>query len=95
MIIALVCFAIPLVGLYKGAQLYPPAGRLLSKYPGIYMAAVIASAFALVFALRAAVIDPCMETTKWHTVTDHLGRFYQTAYKDSGEWCLWVKENLQ
>jgi len=36
---------------------------------------------------------PCRATSNWHTVTTNLGEFYRTSYKDSGEWCLWVRDN--
>jgi len=48
-------------------------------------------ALRLSWAFHQLTVAPCHATTSLHTVTDNLGHFYQTEYKDSGEWCLWVR----
>jgi len=48
----------------------------------------------LAIAFHKAVVSPCRATTNWHIVTDNLGDPYETAYKDSGEWCLWVRRTF-
>jgi hypothetical protein len=53
---------------------------------------LIASMFLSGITFHNIIISPCRATTNWHTVTDNLGSFYKTAYKDSGEWCLWVRD---
>ena len=60
---------------------------------GVMVAVLIASMFMSVFTAHELIITPCRATTKLHTVTTNLGDFYETAYKDSGEWCLWVRGN--
>lgn len=82
------------LALYLIAKLHPPAAELMQKYPGIVVAAFIVGGFVLSFAFHEIVVAPCRATTKSHTVTDNLGRFYTTEYKDSGEWCLWVRSEF-
>ena len=67
---------------------YPPASG------GLLVAVFIASGFLFAFIFHETVIAPCRATTKLHTVTNNLGNFYQTEYKDSGEWCLWIRSEF-
>jgi hypothetical protein len=60
---------------------------------GVMVAMLIASMFLSAFTAHELVITPCRATTNLHTVTTNLGDFYETTYKDSGEWCLWVRGN--
>jgi hypothetical protein len=64
---------------------------LVKKYPTITLFVILGAALLLIFVLRLVIVVPCLATTRSHTVTDNLGRFYSTEYKDSGEWCLWVR----
>ena len=64
------------------------------KHPTITFLAILGAAFFLLFLIRLVVVVPCLETTRPHTVTDNLGGFYTTEYKDSGEWCLWIRGNF-
>lgn len=89
---ALVLAIVP-VGLYFIARRNPAAASLMGKYPGIFILVAIVGVILMISLFRFAVIDPCLATTRPHTVTDNLGRAYTTEYKDSGEWCLWVRGN--
>lgn len=80
--------------LYVLTLLYPAAAPAMSKHPSILLTAIIAGAFILSFAFHEIVVAPCRATTGLHTVTDNLGRFYQTEYRDSGDWCLWVRQTF-
>jgi len=79
--------------LYIIALLYPPAASAMGKYPGIAVAVIIVGAFLVAMAFHDVVIAPCRATTSPHTVTNNLNpdNRYTTEYKDSGEWCLWVR----
>jgi hypothetical protein len=92
-IIFIVLISIIPFGLYVVTLLYPAAKPAMAKHPGIILTVCIAGAFFMIFAFRWTVVDPCYATTNMHTVTDHLGGFYTTAYKDSGEWCIWMRHH--
>jgi hypothetical protein len=77
--------AIPIGVVYIVTLIYP------AVRPGFLVALFIASGLLFAFIFHQVVVAPCRATTKLHTVTDNMGRFYQTEYKDSGEWCLWVR----
>jgi len=63
----------------------------VKKHPGFVLAVAIFGLLAAALAFHNVVVAPCRATTTLHTVTDNLGRPYQTEYKDSGEWCQWVR----
>jgi hypothetical protein len=64
---------------------------VVKKYPTITLFVILGAALLLMFVLHLAIVAPCLAMTPSHTVTDNLGRFYSTEYKDSGEWCRWVR----
>ena len=90
-LIAIVLTAITPLCLYVIASLHSPAKSAMAKHTGIVLAVSILGAIVLNVAFTLLVIEPCRATTRPHTVTDNLGNFYTTEYKDSGEWCLWVR----
>jgi hypothetical protein len=63
----------------------------MAKHPGLVLTVCIVGAIILAWVFHEAVVAPCRATTVPHTVTDNLGRFYSTEYKDSGDWCLWIR----
>jgi hypothetical protein len=69
----------------------PTIEPTMRKHPMIAVWVMLGATFFITFVLRLVIIEPCFATTRTHTVTDNLGRFYTTDYKDSGEWCLWVR----
>jgi hypothetical protein len=77
--------------LYIIALLHPPAASAMGKHPAIVIAVIIVGAFLVAMAFHDVVIAPCRATTNPHRVTDNLGNPYITEYKDSGEWCIWVR----
>jgi hypothetical protein len=81
--------------MYQLVKLYPAIEPVLKKHPGIGLLVYFGAVFLLVLAFRGAVVLPCLATTRSHNVTDNLGRFYSTEYKDSGEWCIWVRGSFQ
>jgi hypothetical protein len=90
-IITLALLGIIPLGLYLAAQFSPATARPMRDHPGIVLAAMITGTALLFFAFHVVVVDPCRATTNLHTVTTNLGNPYETYYKDSGEWCLWVR----
>ena len=86
-----VVLIIPLGLLCAVAMCFRPSWA--RTHGGVMVAVLIASMFMSVFTAHELIITPCRATTKLHTVTTNLGDFYETAYKDSGEWCLWVRGN--
>jgi hypothetical protein len=72
----------------------PATATMITNHPMIAVWVMIGAVFLLTLAGSILVIDPCRATTRAHTVTDNLGRFYSTENKDSGEWCLWVRGNF-
>ena len=77
--------------LYIIALLYPPAASSMWKHPGIVIAVIIVGTLLVAMAFHDVVIAPCRAMTSPHTVTNNLGYPYTTEYKDSGEWCIWVR----
>ena len=90
-LITIVLIGITPLCLYVIALLHPPAASAMGKHTGIVLTVIIVGAIVLNFAFIFLVVEPCRATTRPHTVTDNLGNFYTTEYKDSGEWCLWVR----
>jgi glucan phosphoethanolaminetransferase (alkaline phosphatase superfamily) len=77
--------------LYIIALLHPPAASAMGKHPGIVIAVIIVGTLLVAMAFHDVVIARCRAMTSPHTVTNNLGYPYTTEYKDSGEWCIWVR----
>jgi glucan phosphoethanolaminetransferase (alkaline phosphatase superfamily) len=77
--------------LYIIALLHPPAASAMGKHPGIVIAVIIVGTLLVAMAFHDVVIAPCRAMTSPHIVTNNLGYPYTTEYKDSGEWCIWVR----
>jgi glucan phosphoethanolaminetransferase (alkaline phosphatase superfamily) len=90
-LITIVLIGIVPLCLYIIALLHPPAASAMGKHPGIVVAVIIVGAFLVAMAFHDAVIAPCRAMTSPHAVTNNLGYPYTTEYKDSGEWCIWVR----
>jgi glucan phosphoethanolaminetransferase (alkaline phosphatase superfamily) len=92
-LITIVLVGIVPLCLYLIALLHPPAASAMGKHPGIVIAVIIVGTLLVAMAFHDVVIAPCRATTSPHTVTTNLnlGNPYTTEYKDSGEWCIWVR----
>jgi hypothetical protein len=88
LIVPIAIVALAIGATYMVVLIYPAAQG------GFLVAVFIASGLLLALIFNTAVVAPCRATTTLHTVTDNLGRPYQTEYKDSGEWCLWIRGNF-
>jgi hypothetical protein len=85
------------IELYRSNRYPPPrvaARRFAMNHSGLLLAVIIFGLLAAALIFHNIIVAPCRATTTWHTVTDNLGRPYQTGYKDSGEWCLWVRRTF-
>ena len=81
---------IPL-GFYVITLLHPASASAMGEHPKFVLTLIIVGTVLLNLAFGIFVTEPCRATISPHPVTDNLGNFYTTEYKDGGEWCRWVR----